>query len=571
MNNSLRACLALFKREFASIAVFSFATNLLMLAPTLYLLQLYDRVLVSGNVHTLFAVTLITCFLFLVMGFCEWMRSLVAIKAGVRFDQLLSSRIFTLGFSTGLGSSRNLANEAMQDLTYIRQFMTGNGLFAFFDTPWTLLYIAVLFILHPLLGAVATVFCLIQFGLGVWNQLSSEQPLQQAGKATTASQRFLDSKARNVETLHVMGMIPHLFLRWQALQKRWHKLDGDVVGIQARNQMMTKFVRYSMQSLMLAAAALLAIRGHISIGAMIAANVLIARALQPFDVIVGTWKQFIQARQSAGRLNALLGFEFAGKRASEVAEKPASEIEGIKGNVSLKGLTVRLEGSGRTLLRDINLEIAPGQILTIMGPSGSGKTTLARCLAGVCAWQGGVLLIDGIDATGIPRRQWAASLGYLPQDVDLIEGSIAENIARFAMPEPADVIEAARTAGIHESILRLPHGYDTRIDDSATLLSGGQRQQLGLARAIYRKPVLLLLDEPNSHLDEHGEASLLSALAGLKQQGKSIVLISHRASILRITDRLLIMKNGEVEHYGPRDTVMAEMTLARPSPAVRAA
>ena len=551
----LRRYLSLFRGELVSVAVFSLVTNLLMLAPTLYMLQLYDRVLISKNELTLYAITLITCLLFLVMAFSEWMRSIIVIKAGVRFDQLLSSKVFTLGLTSALSSQRRQSGEAMQDLTYIRQFMTGNGLFAFFDMPWTLLYIAVLFILNPMLGMIAIVFCLIQLGLGIWNQRSSEKPLQELGDASRANQRFLDSKVRNIETLHVMGMIPHLYQRWQGMQRRWNLLDRDAIGIQTRNQLINKFVRYTMQSLMLGAAALLAIQGKISIGAMIASNVLIARALQPFDIIVGTWKQFKQAQQSFARLNRLL--------ATETKAEHALEIDRIKGHITLKNLHVQLENSERPVLRNINLEIVPGQILTVMGASGSGKTTLVRCLAGICPWQAGEMLIDHVPVADIPHQQRADALGYLPQDIDLVEGTIADNIARFSAPDPVDVIAAAKSAGIHESILRLPQGYDSPITESSAVLSGGQRQLLGLARAIYRQPAVVLLDEPNSHLDEHGEASLLASLLSLKHLGKTIVLVSHRSSILKITDQLLILQDGAVLHYGPRDSVMAELNKER--------
>ena len=301
----LRRYLAMFRGELVSVAVFSLVTNLLMLAPTLYMLQLYDRVLISKNELTLYAITLITCLLFLVTAFSEWMRSIIVIKAGVRFDQLLSSKVFTLGFTSALSSQRWQSGEAMQDLTYIRQFMTGNGLFAFFDMPWTLLYIAVLFILNPMLGMIAIVFCLIQLGLGIWNQRSSEKPLQELGDASRANQRFLDSKVRNIETLHVMGMIPHLYQRWQGMQRRWNLLDRDAIGIQTRNQLINKFVRYTMQSLMLGAAALLAIQGKISIGAMIASNVLIAGRCSRSTSL---WAPGSNSSRRSSRLPASIGY-----------------------------------------------------------------------------------------------------------------------------------------------------------------------------------------------------------------------------------------------------------------------
>ena len=554
--------LTLFRREFLLIGLLSLVTNLMMLAPTLYMLQLYDRVMQSRNELTLLAVTLITCFFLLVMAFADWLRSVTAIRAGVRFDQLLNDRIFRLGFSAALASDRGRAGEALQDLTQMRQFLTSSGLFAFFDIPWTFIYIAVLFILHPMLGCVAIAFCAIQFGIAVWNQRSSERPLQETGAAALASQQFLDSKARNIETLHAMGMLPGLYRRWQDRHQRWQLLDSQAQRVQMQNQFTNRFVRYSMQSLMLGAGAVLAVQGAISVGAMIASNVLIARALQPFDVIVNTWKQFIQARQSAARLNQLL--------AAELPIAPIAEAGEIKGHIVLKRFVVRLGGSGKHTLQGLDLDIRPGQILTVMGPSGSGKTTLARCLVGVCPWQDGELLVDGHAADQLPPEHLAAAVGYLPQEVALIEGTIAENIARFAEPDSRLVIEAATAAGIHDSILRLPHGYDTHIEDANGALSGGQRQLVGLARAMYGEPAILVLDEPNSHLDEHGEASLLHALQMLRSRGKTIVLVSHRAGILKITDRLLILKHGEIAHYGPRDAVLAALNLEKTA-ATRAA
>jgi ATP-binding cassette subfamily C exporter for protease/lipase len=338
------------------------------------------------------------------------------------------------------------------------------------------------------------------------------------------------------------------------------------VQIQARNQHINKFVRYSMQSLMLGTAAWLAIRGQITIGAMIASTVLIARALQPFDAIVSTWQQFIQAKQSIERINLLLVAEQKPATVTPTAGKTE-----VRGEITLRGINVSLESPRKTLLKNISLEINPGQILVVMGPSGSGKTTLARCLVGVCNRQGGELLIDGHAVEQIPPGLLAKSIGYLPQDIELIEGTIVENIARFHQPETLDVIEAAQAAGIHDSILRLPLGYDTRIDDSGSDLSGGQRQLIGLARAFYQKPSILVLDEPNSNLDEHGEASLLSAITAMKAEGAAIVIISHRTNILKSADRLLLMKNGEIAHYGSRDEVTAELNQSRKPLATQAA
>ncbi|ABE49615.1 type I secretion system permease/ATPase [Methylobacillus flagellatus] len=562
---SLRGYLALFRREAWAIAAFSMVTNILMLAPTLYLLQLYDRVLLSRSEMTLLAVTLITVFLFMVMAFSDWVRSMVAIKAGVRFDQLLTSRLFSLGLTTQ-APALNGTHQAMQELTFIRHFVTSNGLFAFFDLPWTLLYVAVLFVLSPILGTLAIALCLVQFGLALWNQRSTALPLEKTAEARQQGLQFLDSKLRNIETLHVLGMLPSLWQRWVSIQSRWHALDAQANQVQSRNQQVNKFARYTMQSGMLGVAALLAVKGDISIGAMIASNVLIARTLQPFDVIVSTWKQFIQAKASASNIDQLL----ASAHGEEDPVYLTTPGEPIKGRLALVQIAVKASG-GKPLLRPLNLDIEPGEILGILGPSGSGKTTLVRCIAGICDNREGEILVDGIALSRLPANVYAAAIGYLPQEVALLEGSIAENIARFTQPDPEKVIQAAQTAGIHDAILRLPRGYDTRIDAEAPVLSGGQRQLLGLARAIYQQPAVIILDEPNSHLDDQGEASLITALLLLKNQGKAIVIVSHRTHILNITDKLLVLDQGAMVCHGPRDQVIAELNRARQTPASKVA
>lgn len=568
----LRAYLAQFKSELGAIAIYSMLTNLLMLAPTLYLLQLYDRIIQSRSEMTLLAVTLITLMLFGVMALADWLRSRVAIKAGTRLDTLLTTRLFALGLSSQGASGAS--QQALQDLTLLRQFVTGSGMFAFFDLPWTLLYIAVLFVLSPILGWLAIGLCLLQFALAVWNQRSSEQPLADSSAARLQVAQFLESKLRNLSTLHVLGMLPSLKQRWQQLQSGWNQHDATAQQIQQRNQLLNKFARYSMQSGMLGIAAWLAVRGDISIGAMIASNVLIARALQPFDVIVSTWKPFMQARACAANLDVLLADAPAALQAPTVAQESninalsqssalsQSTTLNLTGHLSLRGLEVTTP-AGQALLRNITLEIRPGEILGILGASGSGKTTLLRCLVNTCPWQQGDILVDGLSRAQLPAGLYAQAIGYLPQEVALLDGSIAGNIARFQTPDPEAILQAAQAAGIHEAILRLPQGYDTPLNAESKVLSGGQRQLLGLARALYQQPAIIVLDEPNAHLDEHGEASLLAALLLLKNQGKTIVMVSHRQHSLRITDQLLVLEQGAMRLYGPRDQVLATLDQAR--------
>lgn len=543
MTNALIRLLVPFKRQLLMIAGLSLITNLMMLVPTIYMLQLYDRVMLSRNTLTLIAVTLMVSFLLMMMALSEWLRSAVAIKSGVRFDQLYGGKIFSMAFSRSLNASKTSANQALSDLTMVRQFVTGNGLFAFFDTPWSLIYIFVLFVLNPILGITAIVFCTIQFGLALWNQHTCMLPLQFVTTSQNNSELFLQNKIRNLETIHVMGMLKPLYQRWLLLSNALFDAEREALNVQSRSQFVNKVVRYTMQSLMLAVAAILTVQGKISVGSMIASNVLIARALQPFDVIVSTWRQYVQARIGAESILHMLDDTAIPRR-----NKDQSIVEGYY-QLNNVGITL----SGLPVLQNITLDIKPGRILNMMGASGSGKTTLARTLVGLVNVTQGELLIDGIASQHIPPSRLSAEIGYLPQQVALLEGSIAENVARFGDLDTTGIIAACQAVGLHESILRLPQGYDTLLDEHGTQLSGGQRQLLGLARAIYKQPQIIVLDEPNANLDEFGEAYLLNVLQQLKQLNKTIVIISHRSGLLKITDDLLILKNGEMVHFGPRD------------------
>ncbi len=555
------------KEDFLSVLTLSFVANVLMLAPTIYMLQLYDRVMLSRNSLTLLTVTLLITVLIVVMALAEWLRARIVIKAGVRFDQSLNAIIFNSAFERIFAGQKN-THEAMQDLTNIRQFLTGNGLFAFLDMPWAVIYVAVLFILNVSLGWLAIVFCLLQFGLGVWNHRSTEKPIKAQLDANRVNQQFLASKVRNLETLYVMGILPRLYQRWQLLQDQANQHAQTTQYVQNRNLHINKFVRYTMQSLMLGAAALLAVKGEISIGSMIASNVLIARALQPFDLIVSTWKSYVETKQAVYRLNSLLMTTDEYVAQNQLAQHVTSgEVKhSFNCEIVLKNLSVTLAPTQKKVLSQLNVTVQSGSILTIMGPSGSGKTTLARCLVGTVSVAPGSILIDGVSIEKIHPQQFSEDIGYLPQDVELIEGTIAENIARFQALNSAEIIAAAKLVGMHEVILRLPLGYDTKIDDSGLSLSGGQRQLIGLARAMYLSPQILVLDEPNAHLDEVGESCLINALSAFKQMGKTIVVISHRTNILNISDQLLILKQGEIAHFGSTVQVLAAIKKAKSIP-----
>jgi ATP-binding cassette subfamily C exporter for protease/lipase len=534
-----------FRQQFIHMAWLSLLTNVLMLVPTLYMLQLYDRVMMSKNTLTLVAITVLTAGLLLLMAGADWLRNLYAIKTGVQLDLTYGKQVFAAAFNPAT-SQRQSPVQSLQQLTTVRQFMTGQGLFAMLDLPWSVVYIAVLFTLHPMLGLTAVVFCLIQSGVAVWNQSVIAGPAQQAQSAKQTTEHFIQQKIRHLQTSHVLGMSHTLRQRWQALLAEQSAAERTWLTASDRSQFVNKWVRYTMQSLMLAVAAWLTIKGEISVGSMVASNVLIARALQPFDVIVHSWRQWLHANAAASDLQALLAHH-AQAHTNPVAPQPLQRPYTLTLNAA--GVTL----PSRRVLHDLNLTIPPGRLLCIMGPSGSGKSTLARLLVGAVFPTQGSYQVNQTAMHAGNIRAALDSVGYLPQQVSLLEGTIAENVARFGPLDSQHIIEACQRVGLHEAILRLPQGYDTRLDEQGLPLSGGQRQLLGLARAIYQGPALLVLDEPNASLDEFGEARLMQLLQTLKEKQTTIVVISHRSGVLKVTDDLLVLKRGEVVHHGPRD------------------
>ena len=553
--SELTEVLATFKHEFWAVGVFSLVANLLMLAPTLYMLQVFDRVLVSQSEMTLLALSLITLFLFCVMAFAEWMRSRVLVRAGVRLDARLSSRVFNASFDAYLNQTGGTPPRAFGDLIQVRQFLTGNGVFAFFDTPWVPIYIGVLFILHPWLGIMAIVFALIQGALAWWGHRTAVAPSEAAVKASSDVNMYLQSKLRSSEALEPMGMVGNLQGAWHRRHLNYLAESAKAQGVTHRVTAVSKFIRYSQQSLALGMGALLVIDGQLSPGAMIAANVLTTRALAPIDMMVGVWRGFISAREAFARLETLLG-KYPQR---DVALKRVAP----KGVLALRNVVASAPGRNSPILKGVSLDASPGTVTVILGPSGSGKSTLARVIMGIWTDVRGDVLLDDMPLQGWDRGELGPYIGYLPQDIELFEGTIAENIARFSELDSTKVIAAAKSAGLHDMILRLPKGYDTPIGEAGSLLSGGQRQRVGLARAVYGNPMLVVLDEPNANLDEVGEAALMGTIWTLKALGKTVVLITHRPGAIAAADQLVILRDGAVHMTGPREAVLAEMRIAQ--------
>ncbi len=532
-----------FRREFAWVIVFSCFANVLMLTPTLYMLQVFDRVMLSGSELTLAVLTVVTVFFFLVMGFSEWVRARLLVRAGARFDEALNTRVFDATYGSRLNGATRNPLQPLGDLTQLRQFLTGNGIFALADTPWSVVFIAVLFLMHPLLGWASIVFCVIQLSLAYAGHLVSAGRNRKAADQSIEISSFLQAKLRNAETVEALGMLGNLRRRWLGAHGLQMVANGDAQEMARRVQAITKFVQYMQQSMMLALGALLAIDGTISPGAMIASNALANNALRPIGMLGQTWRQFVDARQSYGRLEQVL---------DDNPERLAThEGEQVHGQITLRGLEATAPGRKEPILKGLDAEFKAGEVVAIVGPSGAGKSTLARCLLGIWPMTSGQVLLDGQPIENWSRAALGPHVGYLPQDIELFDGTIAENIARFGPVDSSVVIEAATRAGIHDMILRMPKGYDTPMGEAGGTLSGGQRQRIGLARAILGDPALVVLDEPSANLDEVGEAALMQAVRELKQRGKTVFMIVHQQHLLAVADRALVLEGGRISKLLP--------------------
>jgi ATP-binding cassette subfamily C exporter for protease/lipase len=550
--NELSRTLWSLRREFLVVGVFSMVANLLMLVPTIYMLQVYDRVMVSQSAGTLLVVSFIALFFFGLLTFTEWSRTRLLVRAGVRLDDMLSKRLFHASYEAYLNPAIDSPSRSFTDLTELRQFLTGNGILAFFDSPWVPIYIGVLFMLHPWLGVMALVFGAVQCVLAWWGSAATLPTQAQASKAQQEASSYLLSKFRNAEVVESMGMVGNLYRRWAARNANAIGQGMRAQAVSGRVLAWSKFVRYTQQSLALGGGALLVIQGELSPGAMIAANVLMTRALAPIDLMVSTWSGFLSARQAFGRLRDLLSAH-PPRHAMLLGEVP-------QGNMSLQDVVACAPGRKDPILRSISAQFPKGSVTVVLGASGSGKSTLARVLLGIWPHSSGKVLLDGQPVGRWGRMELGPHVGYLPQEIELFDGSIAENISRAGPVNSEAVIAAATASGLHSTILRFPKGYDTPMGEAGGLLSGGQRQRIGLARALYGQPALVVLDEPNANLDEEGEGALVRAVQGLQAQGKTVVLISHRSGVVGVADRLLILREGSVQASGPRDGVLAALT-----------
>ncbi len=540
---ALRAC----RQAFLSVGVFTAGINLLMLAPAIYMLQIYDRVLASGSVTTLAMLTVLILGLFALMAALDHVRNHIVIRAGVRLDERLGARVFDAAFAANLGSGRLSAGRALDDLNALRQFVSGGAVPAFFDAPWFPVYLAVIALFDVRLGLFALFGTLILVLLAWRNERVSLQPLAEANRYAIRSQQLATAQLHNAEAIAAMGMLPDLRRRWATLHRGMLGQQQLASERTARIGAVSRAARIALQSLVLGLGALLAVEGSITPGMMIAASILMGRALAPIEALIGVWKQWSGARLAWQRLDALL--------AAHPEQAPAMSLPRPQGRLSVENVSAAPPGGRDAVLQQVSFAIGPGDVLAILGPSASGKSTLARLLVGVWPARGGNVRLDGADIHRWNRTELDA-IGYLPQGVELFPGTIAENIARFGAPDAEAVVAAAQQAVVHDMILRFPQGYDTVIGEDGAGLSGGQKQRIALARALYGDPALLVLDEPNANLDEAGDAALLRALAGLRERGRTVVLITHRPGVLAVTTKLLLMNAGRAQAFGPTGQVL---------------
>jgi PrtD family type I secretion system ABC transporter len=549
--DELQGLLLSCRSYFVNAMMFSFAINLLYLAGPLYMLQVYDRVVSSASIVTLVMLTLLLLLAFAVLATLDTIRARILARASIRLDRRMSGRVITAiveaSLKTGAAKSQYL-----RDFDNFRQCITGAGIHAIFDLPWAPIYIAVIFALHPLLGAFALASAIVLVLLALLNERLVRKPLAEASEAGVRSYNFTDMSLRNSEAIQAMGMLDGLLRRWS--RDRNLAVDRQVAASDRAAAMasLIRFLRLSVQSIILGLGAYLVIERAATVGAMFAASILLGRAMQPVEQIVGVWRTVASALNSYKRVGALLkAIPSPEQRLS--LPKPAGEL-------AVENVSYLIPASSRPILRAISFDIAAGELLGVVGPSGAGKSTLARHIVGVLAPSAGSVRLDCADVSTWPRASFGRYVGYLPQDIELFADTVAANISRFNSDSDEGVIAAAKLAGVHEMILRLPDGYDTQVGEGGAILSGGYRQRIGLARAIYGKPSLVVLDEPASNLDIDGDSALTECLVQLKKAGTTVVIISHRPATLSVVDKILMIRNGAVELFGPRAEIMARLT-----------
>lgn len=552
----LRQAIAVCRRYFVAVGLFSGVINLLQLTTSIYMMQVFDRVLSTRVLDTLVYLSLLAGFAILVLAILEAVRGQILQRVGAWIEHRVAPEGFVRAIEGALaGGSYRM--EALRDLGVCRGFLASPTMLSLYDVPWVPIYIGFIFLLHPVMGWMALGGALLLFALTVTTELATSRLLKDVNTAATTSQRCAEAIARNAEVIDSMGMQAAVIERWREsvagmTQPQRRASDRAAIMVAA-----TRFFRLAVQIAVLGIGAFLVLQQELTAGASIAGSIIMGRALAPVEQMIGGWKQLVQARQSFRRLQAFLSLPRL---------RPAGlPLPAPTGHLNVDHVSYAFPGHGSALVKGVNFSLQPGESLAIIGPSAAGKTTLIRMLVGTLKPSAGTVRLDGADVFSWPREDFGPHVGYLPQDVALFDGTIFRNIARMGDAEPDAVYEAAKLAGCHEMILGLPQGYDTEITDGGRALSGGQRQLIGLARAMFGRPRFLVLDEPNSNMDGDSEAGLARALKELKAQGSTVILVSHRPSLMQAVDRIMVLRHGAMEVFGPRAEVLKRLMTARPA------
>ena len=551
MKQFLQACRYYFGYAF----VFSFFVNILQLTFSIYMLQVYDKVLTSYNLSTLTVITVGAVICLVVMALLEWIRSRLLVRAGIEFDNMLGETVLHHNLSSATQPAGQPLQEnqgSLRDVQVLRNFLGGNAIFAYFDLPWMPIYLIFIFILHSSLGLVAVIGGVLVFILGLVTERVTRKRLDAATQLNVHASSFTGAAMRNASIVRSMGMVGNITSRWRKMNDITIKLQTQASKNAGLIHSISKALRVGLQVAIYAVGAYLTVMHESTAGVMIAASIIMGRSLSPIDQAMATYKQSLEAKAAYKRLDKLLTVHMA---------TPSMELPAPKGNLTAENLYFAV--GTRPLIKNISFHLPAGQSVAIIGPSAAGKSTLCKLLLNIWAPSGGKARIDGADIMSWDSERLGPYIGYLPQDVELFSGTVAENIARLGETDSEKVIRAAQLAGVHSMILGLPKGYDTPIGDHGMALSGGQRQRIGLARALYGDPRIVVLDEPNSNLDEAGDACLVQAILNLRQLGSTVVLVTHKPNILSIVDNIILMQEGQIALMGSRDDVLQKLEAAR--------
>lgn len=555
LEDGLKAC----KRSFTAVGVFSGVANLLMLVPAFFMLNVYDKAVAHNSISTLWVLSGITAFMYLMLMLLEILRSRILVAVSSRLDQLLSPKLYESIFDHAVkkGTGSKSTTQPLRDLAGLRQFLTGQPIFAVFDAPWLPVYIVILFLFHPLLGWMGVVAAAVFFLLAIGNEFTTTATISSANSLALKADSDTQHNLKNSEAVAAMGFMP-------ALKERWRSDQDDALALQesASNAAgifsgVIKTLRMAVQSAAIGAGAYLVLLQEISPGMIIAGSILIGRALQPVEMAVGAWQRFAEAKNQYSRVQDMLE--------TAAVSSVNMSLPDITGAISASEASITPPGASRPTLEGVSFSLPAGSTCMVLGSSGAGKSTLVRGVLGLWPTGGGKLRLDGADAFQYTRQELGPQVGYLPQAIELLEGSISANITRFSEVDADSVVQAAKDAGVHEFILALPDGYDTEIGRQGGMLSPGQRQRIALARALYKRPKLVVLDEPNSNLDDSGEAALYSAIETLKEGGSTVLIVSHRQGVLPLADYLLVLGGGGMVDFGPVQPVLERFKHLRAS------